>query len=277
MQEPSLQPNLGQSDPALGVGKQNGASQVSANGADSQGQEYVPSLQALVEAAEVDFESPDQSRHDDLEATAALVGRDLRASKPDGTHTPANAARHSLSAQIAGVSGKMSLADGGQFRWYGPTSNRHFSIGAPPPPIVGQPRNLNDTILKALAAAGESDKLDARLETRLLSLYFIWHNAFFHIVNQEIFMKHRALYLSGSVDCPYFSLTLYYAILAYSAIFSDEAIALAGGCVEKSGDVFSKRARICLEAEMDHPRETTVQALAILGSFEVCVGRDARG
>ena len=233
----------------------------------------IPSLQTLAEAAEVDADN----RSRDLKATAALVARDIQASTSHGTQTPANLAQRSLAAQISGVSGSMSVADGGQLRWYGPTSNRHFSIGASPLSENNAEKTMNQVILEALHRSNETVDLTSRLENRLLSLYWIWHNSFFYIVHQELFMKHKARYMQGEVDCPFFSLTLYYAILAYSAIFSDEAISLADGVVERSGDVYSRKARICLEAEMDHPRETTVQALAIMSSYEVCVGRDARG
>lgn len=212
----------------------------------------------------------------DLEATAALVARDLQTSQTDGTFTPSGPATRSLAAQIAGVSGRMSVADGGQLRWYGPTSNRHFSFGGPLAHTTPE-ENIEQRCLKALAEAGESDSPDPALEKRLLSLYFIWHNSFFYIVSQEIFMLHRQRYLDGQSGHKFFSWTLYYAILAYSASFSDEAVTLAGGTPERSGDLFMRRARICLEVEMDSPRETTVQALAIMGSHEVCCGRDARG
>lgn len=211
----------------------------------------------------------------DLEATAALVARDLRSSNTDGTFTPAGPSK-SLAAQITGVSGRMSVADGGQLRWYGPTSNRHFSFGGPLAQASPE-QDVEQRCLEALAEAGQNDSPNPALEKRLLSLYFIWHNSFFYIVNQEIFMIHRQRYLEGKPQHKFFSWTLYYAILAYSASFSDEAIALADGSPERSGDLFMRRARICLEVEMDCPRETTVQALAIMGSHEVCCGRDARG
>lgn len=212
----------------------------------------------------------------DLEATAALVARDLRSSKTDGTFTPAGPSK-SLAAQITGVSGRMSVADGGHLRWYGPTSNRHFSFGGSLASASTEEEDIEQKCLKALADAGQNDSTNPGLEKRLLSLYFIWHNSFFYIVSQEIFMAHRQRYLDGKPGHKFFSWTLYYAILAYSASFSDEAVALAGGSSERSGDVFMRRARICLEVEMDCPRETTVQALAIMGSHEVCCGRDARG
>lgn len=236
----------------------------------------LPNLDPVFTGSNEDDPTVREGRERDLAATAALVARDMQASK-EGTFTPLTSAPSSLGAQISGLSGRMSLGDGGQLRYYGPTSNRHLSLGGAPPPHVQSNEDLNAASVAALTRAGEKVETNSKLENRLLSLYFIWHNSFFYVVHPDLFMKHRDRYLAGQSDCPFFSLTLYYAILAYSAIFSDEAVALANGIVEKSGDVYSRKARICLEAEMDYPRETTVQALAILGSYEVCVGRDARG
>lgn len=223
-------------------------------------------------------ESLYSGHHDaELAAAAVLVENDLRSSDVNGSFTPYDVRSRSLAAQITGLSGRMTISDGGLLRYYGPTSNRHLSLGATPLGENLVARDVNAACLEALIRAGEGTPIPDKLATQLLSLYFIWHNAFFYIVHQELFLEHRQRYLSGKPDHHYFTWTLYYAMLAYAASFSDSAVELAGNSPEKSGDIFLRRARICLDVELDSPTASTVAALAIIGSHEVCVGRDARG
>jgi hypothetical protein len=42
-------------------------------------------------------------------------------------------------------------------------------------------------------------------------------------------------------------------------------------------DFFVQRAKVWLDVELSHPRVATVQAMAILSSYEGAVGRDTRG
>lgn len=60
---------------------------------------------------------------------------------------------------------------------------------------------------------------------------------------------------------------------------SDEIISISGAdeAHETAGDHYAACARICLDEEIDLPQETTVQALGIMASREVMVGKDARG
>jgi hypothetical protein len=120
-------------------------------------------------------------------------------------------------------------------------------------------------------------------------LFFQWNNAFFVTVREDVFYRQWSQYrqlqdgnshqLISPEEGQHFSLLILYAMLAAAAPMSDEAIhkSECGDAHERAGDVFAACARICLDEEIDLPQETTVQALAIMASREVMVGKDARG
>ncbi|KAM0791187.1 hypothetical protein ACM66B_005671 [Microbotryomycetes sp. NB124-2] len=195
----------------------------------------------------------------------------------DGFRTPFGAtADQPLTGQITGIKGRMSVSDGGVLRWFGATSNRHLSFGVLSNFRKPQ-KSLEARCLEALARLGEPVCVDERLEQRLLSLYTIWHNQFFTIVDMAVFRSHRQRYLNSQGNHEFFSLTLWYAMLAYASPLTNDTRAYMLPNDEDPGDVWARKARACLDEEMQCPRETTVQALAILAAREVCCGRDARG
>ncbi|KAK4048333.1 hypothetical protein OIV83_004855 [Microbotryomycetes sp. JL201] len=230
-----------------------------------------PSLPALSPpAAQADLASPAAKQ-----PVPDRIRRDL--DSVDGLRTPfVTSDQQPLAGQITRIKGRMSVSDGGVLRWYGATSNRHLSFGvlsnfrAPQKP-------LETRCLETLAKLGEPVCVDERLEHRLLSLYEVWHNQFFHISDNAIFRAHRQRYLAGQGDHQFFSFTLWYAMLAYASPLSNETRAYMLPEDEDPGDIWARKARACLDEEMQCPRETTVQALAILAAREVCCGRDARG
>lgn len=226
-----------------------------------------PTLPSLTPPAQVDF----------AESFGATVQHDLDST--DGTRTPCGRNSSTLASQITGVKGHMSIADGGQLRWFGATSSRHLSFGvlALSQFRVETAQTVSVKCVEALERQGHSLHPNDRLEDRLLSLYFAWHNPFFHVVQEYLFRSHRRRYLDGEPDHPYFSWSLYFAILAYAAPLSDEALAAKDPTHEDPGDNYMLQARICLDHEMDSPQETTMQALALMAAREVSCGRDARG
>ncbi|KAK4053942.1 hypothetical protein OIO90_003779 [Microbotryomycetes sp. JL221] len=225
-----------------------------------------PPSQADLTSSALDFARP---------VVPATIQRDIEA--VDGQRTPFGAGTDApLAGQIIGIKGKLSVSDGGVLRWYGATSNRHLSFGVLSNFRAPQ-KDVHTRCREALARSGEVVTVDERLEQRLLALYEVWHNQFFHISDNAVFRAHRQRYLKGEGNHQFFSFTLWYAMLAYASPLSNETKAFMRPDDEDPGDIWARKARICLDEEMQCPQETTVQALAILAAREVCSGRDARG
>ncbi|KAM0750751.1 hypothetical protein T439DRAFT_348051 [Meredithblackwellia eburnea MCA 4105] len=208
---------------------------------------------------------------------ALLTTRKDMAALGPGLETPnvETSVKNSLAAQISGRNGRLSFTDG-HLRWYGATSNRHLAFGRLAP--SSRPANLNTRCIETLARFNmDSLNLEPKLEQRLLNLYFVWQDRFFHLIDQKVYEAERRRFLEGSPECQFYSPALHWSILAYAAHLSDEAVSLAGTAPERAGDEFMARARMCLDQEMDSPRETTVQALAIMAAREAGCGNDARG
>jgi hypothetical protein len=223
------------------------------------------------------FEQGDSTSRYSQPDPGKLEGGALAAAELESS-TPYGIAARTLVDQITGRRGRMSVSDGGQLRWYGATSNRTLSLEGMHMLGRRSQKDLNARCLDALAQGRMDHRLiDPSLEDHLIDMYFAWHDPFFPIIDKDAFYRHRQIYQEGLPDCRFFSLAVFYAILAYSAHLSDEVIAVAGTLPESAGDAFMARAKICLDEEMDSPQETTVQALAIMAAREAGCGRDTRG
>ncbi|POS74199.1 hypothetical protein DHEL01_v207406 [Diaporthe helianthi] len=164
---------------------------------------------------------------------------------------------NSLSARM----GSLQIAEDGQLRYYGPTSNLHLYHAGLHSSSRSTIRHVATEGTQVLARAGLDHPVAPDVERHLADLYFAWEDPSIHVVDEEIFFLERQKWKSGHTNTPYYSETLNSAICAIGA-------SLATGDRDfgqiPSPEFFSARAKALLDVEMDSPSVATVQALVIM-------------
>lgn len=94
-----------------------------------------------------------------------------------------------LMDQLASRMGSLQVAEDGQLRFYGATSNLHIlASGASP----GTPApSVNEDYQAILEKARLGQYVDEELEDHLLKLYFCWEDPSIHVVDEEIYFRER--------------------------------------------------------------------------------------
>lgn len=109
-----------------------------------------------------------------------------------------------LSARI----GTFQIAEDGQLRYYGATSNLHILQNG----LSSMPRALHRSIRfegeEALARAGLNQRIDPDLEKHLEDLYFRWEDPAIHVVDEEMYFLAKSAYYSGDDGNTFYSETL---------------------------------------------------------------------
>ncbi|CAH0054486.1 unnamed protein product [Clonostachys solani] len=169
--------------------------------------------------------------------------------------------------------GTLLPAPSGEWRFYGATSNLHLvhgDLGYKPPGT----KHTSNTPQTTLEHAGVGQVVDDKLISHLINLYFTWQNPSLHVVDRAAFEAAREKRLTEQIENGFYSKFLVNAICAVGAAFErvkhpELPTPLAG--------FFAKRAKSLLDFELDNPRLSTVQALAILSIHEGAETHDTRG
>lgn len=109
-----------------------------------------------------------------------------------------------LAAQMV----SLKIAEDGQLRYYGPTSNLHivhngqFSVSRPPI------RSIPEEGRAALESAGVSLVVDPAVEMHLTRLYFSWEDPAIHVVDEDMFYSEKMKWSMGVTNGSFFSETL---------------------------------------------------------------------
>jgi hypothetical protein len=177
--------------------------------------------------------------------------------------------------QLAGSLGSLQIAEDGQLRFYGATSNLHL--------LVTGARKSNDSITfptpaaiqRTLHAAGVGHYVPSELEEHLIKLYFCWEDPSIHLVQEDIFHRERKKCKESGIGTnKFYSEVLVNAMCAVGAsLTSRQCVELPESLVE----FFSSRARALLDVELDSPTLSTIQSLGILSGVESIRTLDARG
>lgn len=180
----------------------------------------------------------------------------------------------SITDELAAKVGSLKIAEDGQLRYYGPTSNLHivhnglFSISR------GTIRSVSEEGQTAMEKAGVGHTVAPDIELHLIKLYFAWEDPSIHVVDEDLFYNEKNKWSLGVKDTPFYSETLNNAICAIGASLN---IGMDLGIIQPASEFFSARAKALLEIEMDSPSVATVQALVIMSATEAAYTRDARG
>ncbi|KAM5352840.1 hypothetical protein ACJ41O_005562 [Fusarium nematophilum] len=169
--------------------------------------------------------------------------------------------------------GSLRIAEDGQLRYYGPTSNLNVQNNGVQSLSRSMIRDVASEGKGVLQKLGLDHPVSASLEMHLAKLYFAWEDPAIHVVDEESFFQEKGRCLEGT-SSPYYSETLNNAICAIGAC-------LAAGerlnVPEPAAEFFSLRAKALLDIEMDSPTVATVQALVVMSASEAAFTRDARG
>jgi len=110
--------------------------------------------------------------------------------------------------QLSARMGSFQLAEDGQLRYFGATSNLHilhngaFSLSRTPT------RSIRTEGSSTLHRAGIGQEVDQEFEKHLEELYFTWEDPAIHVVDEEMYYLEQAKWNSGEDGSPFYSETL---------------------------------------------------------------------
>ncbi|KAJ5515013.1 hypothetical protein N7463_004565 [Penicillium fimorum] len=170
--------------------------------------------------------------------------------------------------------GSLQIAEDGQLRFFGPTSNLHISHVGPFPLFNSNIRLVHWNEPLILTAAGVNNHVDEELEDHLTKLYFAWENPNIPLVDERAYYEGKNCYRNLNQPNHRYSEVLNNAICAVGATLTSR---YCPNLPESLVDFFATRSKALLEVEMDSPTLSTVQSLGILSGVEALLTRDARG
>lgn len=178
-----------------------------------------------------------------------------------------------LMDQLSGRIGSLQIAEDGQLRFYGATSNLHI--------LHNGPLSLSRSYFRSLQNGEEMLRrtdvghfVDTDLEDHLLKLYFCWEDPSIHVVDEDVFWRERNKCRASNQVSYVYSEVLTNAMCAVGATLTSRHYP---HLPEPLADFFATRAKVLLELEMDAPKLSTVQSLVVLSAVEALLARDARG
>jgi hypothetical protein len=110
--------------------------------------------------------------------------------------------------QLSARMGTFQIAEDGQLRYFGATSNLHIlqnGVCAFSPALSRSVRADGEDVL---SRAGVGQKVDQDVERHLEDLYFRWEDPAIHVVDEEMYFLAKSAYYSGQDDGPFYSETL---------------------------------------------------------------------
>ncbi|KAH8817158.1 fungal-specific transcription factor domain-containing protein [Xylogone sp. PMI_703] len=178
-----------------------------------------------------------------------------------------------VTSQISSRLGRLQIAEDGQPRYYGATSNLHLLHSGTRSLIQPNIRHVATHGDAAIAQAGLQWKEDPAYENLLINLFFSWHNVLMYVVDREIFLRERQRYRMGQTT-DYYSPALENAVYTIGAAFTDRT---HPAIEDATDEFFGFRTKAYLDIEIDSPTISTAQALLVLSSHEAAHARESRG
>ena len=102
-----------------------------------------------------------------------------------------NAGPDLLVDQLSGRIGSLQIAEDGQLRFYGATSNLHILHNGPLSLSRSKFRSPSEEGAALLCGGGVGHAVDEGLEDHLLKLYFSWEDPSIHVVEEAVFWRER--------------------------------------------------------------------------------------
>ena len=101
--------------------------------------------------------------------------------------------------QLASRFGRLQIAEDGQPRYYGATSNLHLLHSRPTSLVQPNIRHVLTHGDAAIAQAGLQWEGDPNYEHHLINLFFSWHNALMYVLDKDIFLSERRKFHQGQI------------------------------------------------------------------------------
>ncbi|CAI7677390.1 unnamed protein product [Penicillium discolor] len=207
-----------------------------------------------------------------IEKSISPVSNDSPDDTQDHLSIPAESPYHIN--PLADRMGSLQIAEDGQLRLFGPTSNLHISHVGLFPLFNSNIRLVHWNEALILTAAGVNSHVDKELEDHLTKLYFTWENPNIPLVDERAYYEGKNCYRNLNQPNHRYSEVLNNAICAVGATLTSR---YCPDLPESLVDFFATRSKALLEVEMDSPTLSTVQSLGILSGVEALLTRDARG
>lgn len=113
-----------------------------------------------------------------------------------------------IASSLTARMGSLQIAEDGQLRYYGPTSNLHISRNGLQSISRSSIRHIANEGREVLKRAGLDHEVPPSVEIHLAKLYFAWEDPSIHVIDEEIFFEEKAARLAGKTATPYYSETL---------------------------------------------------------------------
>ena len=107
--------------------------------------------------------------------------------EPNNTTTESEA----LIDQLSGRIGSLQIAEDGQLRFYGATSNLHILHNGPMSLSRSKFRSLIEEGADLLNGGGVGHYVSEEFEDHLLKLYMCWEEPSIHVVDETVFWRER--------------------------------------------------------------------------------------
>ncbi|EXJ60011.1 hypothetical protein A1O7_04159 [Cladophialophora yegresii CBS 114405] len=176
--------------------------------------------------------------------------------------------------QLSGRMGSLQMAEDGQLRFYGATSNLHILHNGPLSLSRSKFRSPSEQGADLLIGAGVGHFVDPSTEDHLLKLYFTWEEPSIHVVEEAVFWRERTNCRAAGHFSTLYSEVLTNAMCSVGATMTTRSYP---HLPDNLADFFATRSKLLLELELDAPTLSTVQSLVILSAVEALLTRDARG
>jgi hypothetical protein len=112
-----------------------------------------------------------------------------------------------ITKQISDRFGRFQIAEDGQVRYYGATSNLHILHNGPSALTQPSLRRIEDCGDVAIAQAGLAWPSDDQYLKHVVDLFFCWHNPLVNVVDPVTFFRAERIHASGQ-KTPFYSLCL---------------------------------------------------------------------
>lgn len=122
-----------------------------------------------------------------------------------------------ITSSLAARMGSLQIAEDGQLRYYGPTSNLHLYHAGLHSLSRSTIRHVATEGTQVLARAGLDQFVAPDVERHLAELYFAWEDPAIHVVDEEVFFLEKQKWKSGHTNTPYYSETLNNAMQVLSS------------------------------------------------------------
>lgn len=122
-----------------------------------------------------------------------------------------------ITSSLSTRMGSLQIAEDGQLRYYGPTSNLHLYHAGLHSLSRSTIRHVATEGAQVLARAGLDHPVPLDVERHLAELYFAWEDPAIHVVDEEVFFLEKQKWKSGHTNTPYYSETLNNAMQVLSS------------------------------------------------------------